>query len=375
MLSVFQKKIAGWALTALALFVLGAFVVLVFRLLGMFLNAFYYVLMPVAVAVILSYIAEPAVLFIAKRLKLGKAAACAVLFIALAAAGVVLVAFGIPYLIAQVSQMYDNLPEFSQRVSEFLSEHAPTAKTAIAEKIARLRESLMSAEIAGGEKALDKIVSTAKIASGEIFAGCSFVAALAVAPIYLYYILISDFDFVQWLRAKTQFMPEHARENMLFFIKRFSEIMESFFRGQLLIASIMGALLGVGLKIAGVKFGLILGLAAGFLNIIPYFGTIIGLSVILPVAFFQNGGGAVLAAVALAVFAAVQAFEGYYLTPKIMGDKTGLHPTVIIFSVFFWGTALDGILGMILAIPFSALVVAVYPKIQEALARHLSAKR
>jgi predicted PurR-regulated permease PerM len=59
----------------------------------------------------------------------------------------------------------------------------------------------------------------------------------------------------------------------------------------------------------------------------------------------------------LVVLAIVQAVEGYVLTPKIMGDRTGLHPMVIIFAVFFWGAALGGILGMILAIPLTAFLV------------------
>jgi predicted PurR-regulated permease PerM len=56
----------------------------------------------------------------------------------------------------------------------------------------------------------------------------------------------------------------------------------------------------------------------------------------------------------------VQAIEGWYLTPKIMGDRTGLHPVVIIVAIFFWGTALDGILGMILAIPLTAFFVTAW---------------
>ena len=59
----------------------------------------------------------------------------------------------------------------------------------------------------------------------------------------------------------------------------------------------------------------------------------------------------------LIVFVAVQLIEGYVLTPKIMGDRTGLHPVAIIVAVFFWGSALSGILGMILAIPLTAFLV------------------
>ena len=59
----------------------------------------------------------------------------------------------------------------------------------------------------------------------------------------------------------------------------------------------------------------------------------------------------------LVVFLIVQMVEGYYLTPKIMGGRTGLHPMMIIFAIFFWGTALGGIMGMILAIPLTAFLV------------------
>ena len=62
----------------------------------------------------------------------------------------------------------------------------------------------------------------------------------------------------------------------------------------------------------------------------------------------------------LGVFAVVQMIEGYLLTPKIMGDRTGLHPVAIILAIFFWGSALNGILGMILAIPLTAFLVVVW---------------
>mgnify|MGYP000735959282 CR=1 FL=1 len=68
------------------------------------------------------------------------------------------------------------------------------------------------------------------------------------------------------------------------------------------------------------------------------------------------GAGAALLMV-LAVVVAVQMIEGYLLTPKIMGDRTGLHPVVIIVAIFFWGSALNGIMGMILAIPLTAFLV------------------
>ena len=147
---------------------------------------------------------------------------------------------------------------------------------------------------------------------------------------------------------------EPIRQDIFFLSKHFVSSIETFFQGQILVGLIMGILLAVGFSIAGVNFGFVLGLLIGLLNIIPYLGTIIGLGSVLPIAYFQPEGGPVLAIVALVVFIVVQIIEGYLLTPRIMGDRTGLHPLTIIIAIFFWGTALGGLLGMILAIPLTA---------------------
>ena len=84
------------------------------------------------------------------------------------------------------------------------------------------------------------------------------------------------------------------------------------------------------------------------------------MSVALPLALLQPGGGMSLVGLVLLVFGCVQATEGWYLTPKIMGHRTGLHPIAIMVSIFFWGTALNGILGMVLAIPLTAFIVTAW---------------
>jgi predicted PurR-regulated permease PerM len=93
---------------------------------------------------------------------------------------------------------------------------------------------------------------------------------------------------------------------------------------------------------------------------VPYLGTILGLSVALPLALLQPDGGMALVRLVGIVFILVQLTEGWYLTPKIMGGRTGLHPVVIMVSIFFWGTALNGILGMVLAIPLTAFFVTAW---------------
>ena len=150
------------------------------------------------------------------------------------------------------------------------------------------------------------------------------------------------------------------RDDVVFLVREFIAIVVSFFRGQFLIALIMGALLALGFSVVGLRFGLFIGLTLGVLNIVPYLGTIIGLSIALPLAFLQPDGGWQLVALVLLVFVIVQNIAGWYLTPKIMSDRTGLHPVAIIVAIFFWGTAFNGIIGMVLAIPLTAFFVTAW---------------
>ena len=270
----------------------------------------------------------------------------------------------LPAFISEICAFAVSLPDLFSKASARIVEHFPQLKDIIAEKTAALKDITLknlSLETVAGY--VGNFFKTAASATGGAVSFASFVAAFAVAPIYLYYMLTSRFDFFAFLENNIEFMSPKMKADAIFFARRFASIMSAFFRGQVLIAFIMGLLIGLGLTVVGVRFGFLLGFTAGMLNIIPYFGTIVGLGTILPTAFFQPGGGLITVALALCVFVAVQMLEGYFLTPKIMGGKTGLHPTVIIFSVFFWGIALDGILGMILAIPLTAFIAAAYARL------------
>ena len=129
-----------------------------------------------------------------------------------------------------------------------------------------------------------------------------------------------------------------------------------------MIGLFMGIGYAIGFTLSGLKFGIALGLLFGLLNIVPYLGSIVGIGTALLVAYLQPGGisetgeWTVLLGCG-ASFVVVQLIESYYLTPKIMGQQTGLHPVVVIVSIFFWGSALGGILGMIFGIPLTAFII------------------
>jgi len=364
MLTAFQKKVASAAVTCLSICVIVGFAVLILKFLGLFLHVFGTVVWPLAAALILSFMLSPLVRFIAKRLNISAGLACGVVcvaFIALTAAAAV---FALPRMADEVSRLAASVPDAFNHAAADISEKYPSAKDISAKAVAEVRRVLAEKFSADYAIAiLKRAANAAAVATGGAFAIFSAIAAFAVVPIYLYYMLTSNFNFFARLDDNLKFLAPQIREDTVFFVRRFSEIMASFFRGQLLVAFIMGVLIGSGMWLAGVKFGFLLGFCAGLINVVPYLGTIIGLGAILPVAVFQDGGGWTLAALAFGVFVLVQIFEGYVITPRIMGGRTGLHPTVIIFSVFFWGIALNGILGMILAIPLTAFIFAAWERI------------
>jgi predicted PurR-regulated permease PerM len=178
-----------------------------------------------------------------------------------------------------------------------------------------------------------------------------------VLPIYFTFFLMADPHRFAKAEELLPFFKKETRDDVLFLLREFVNMVVAFFRGQLIVALLQGILFAIGFSIAGLRYGFVLGLMLGFLNIIPYLGSVVGLAVALPLAYFQSGGGWILLAAVLLVFTVVQMIEGYLLTPKIMGDRTGLHPMAIIVAIFFWGSALEGILGMILAIPLTAFLV------------------
>jgi len=185
---------------------------------------------------------------------------------------------------------------------------------------------------------------------------------LAVIPIYLFYFLSSNRNLLDDLENELRFISASVREDIIFLVREFVGILVAFFRGQLLIGLLMGVGYAIGFSLSGLKFGITLGLLFGLLNIVPYLGSIVGVIVTLLVAYLQPDGIAesgqwnLLLGCGLS-FALVQLIESYYLTPKIMGQQTGLHPVVVIVSIFFWGTALGGILGMIFGIPLTAFFI------------------
>ena len=357
-LSERQRATVAAAATIAAAAVILAAVVALFWAIGSFFAAFSNVFLPLAVAAVLAFVLRPYYELLNERLRFPKIlAVAAVLLSLLLPIGGFAWFFG-AMAASQIDELYEALPDAWDRLVEWTAEISPVVTEFLETNPVAIR---LQEALEGGDSNL--LASFGIVGDGAleilqgIGAGLASLFAWAVLPVYLCFFLIIDPDRFRKLDHLFPFLKPRTREDVIYLIQEFIDILVAFFRGQLVIAFLQGALFAIGFSIAGLRYGLVLGLALGFLNIIPYLGSIVGLAVALPIGYWQEGGGLNLVIWVLVVFALVQSIEAYVLTPRILGDRTGLHPMAIIVAVFFWGSALNGIAGMILAIPLTAFLV------------------
>jgi len=174
---------------------------------------------------------------------------------------------------------------------------------------------------------------------------------LVLVPILFFY-LLKDFERIKgWIK---EIMPRSSAAKIVHYIKEIDRVLGGFFRGQLIVCTLVGILTTGLLMLFGVRYALILGLIAGVLNIIPLVGLFITLGIGILIGLLSPSP--LIACIKIVVIIeAIQILEGNILTPHIVGDRVGLHPAWVLFSIFifahFWG-----FLGLLIAVPTAAIL-------------------
>jgi predicted PurR-regulated permease PerM len=196
-----------------------------------------------------------------------------------------------------------------------------------------------------------------------------FMLSFVIVPLYLYYFLIESAKIQQqW----SDYLPLRAsafKDEVVSCLNEINSYLVAFFRGQLFVSVINGIATGIGLVIAGLDFGLIIGLVLCVAGIIPYVGIAVCWIPAVIIASVQGGSALipadpwwVMPLVVTGVFALVQQIDALFITPRIVGEAVGLHPMTVIVSVFVWGLLLGGLLGAILAVPLTASVKVLFQR-------------
>lgn len=177
-------------------------------------------------------------------------------------------------------------------------------------------------------------------------------ALLLIAPVVAFY-LLRDYDHL--MARLRSLLPPRQKPAIVETVGEIDRVLAGFVRGQLLVALIMGVLYATGWSAIGLDYGLILGLLAGAMAIIPFVGMLAAAMLAVAVGFGQWGLDPVNLGLVAGVWLVVQTLEGTVLTPRLLGRHVGLHPVWVLFAIFAGGE-IAGFVGVLLAVPAAAVV-------------------
>ena len=354
-----QASTVAAAITTVSALIVVVAVGLLGWLATLFIQTFSGVFLPLAVGAVAALVFRPYYDWLRGTGRLPVAAAVAAVFLsALVPMGVFVAFFG-RLAIAQIVGLAAQAPEWWDNARALFEAQLPPVSELLESSGLgdRLREIALAQQVEIVEW-LRTVGMQAVTAGFGLAHGLGALFSWIITPVYFAWFLTSPF------RLDTDrvlpFLKPGTREDVSYLLHEFIDITVGFFRGQLIIAFLQGLLFAAGFSLVGLRYGFVIGLALGLLNVIPFLGNMIGLAVAIPIAFFQTDGGWLTCLRVLAAVLVVQQIEGWFLTPKIMGQRTGLHFMAIIVAIFFWGTALGGVLGLILAIPLTAFLASLW---------------
>ncbi len=192
------------------------------------------------------------------------------------------------------------------------------------------------------------------------------VISLFLIPILTFYML-RDWDAI--LTRLGALIPSRQHDTVFRLARETDDVLGAFLRGQIMVMIALGAIYTLGLTLVGLEFALAIGVVAGLVSFVPYLGFVFGIALAgLTVATEPEPMWRLLGV--LVTFAGAQMIEGSFLTPKLVGDRIGLHPVIVIFSIAAGGQ-LFGFFGILLALPAAAVLsVLVRFAYREYLAEH-----
>jgi predicted PurR-regulated permease PerM len=347
-----QARVIWVSLTTLAVAVLLGAIGATFWALGLLLNKLASLIVPLAVAGIIACLLDPVVDFFQFRLNVPRMRAILLVFFIGLALLVLMLGTVVPELVVQTNKLVQNLPDYSQKFREQFSNWLAESPLGQRAKVAWDEE--IGAKVQQALKDTVPLVSDWLIAHvGSFAVFMAYAVGLALVPVYVFYFLLEKSGIQSnW----TDYLPlreSQAKEEAVFILSAINDCIVVFFRGQILVSICSGTLLGLGLLLCGIDYAVLLGAVAAVICILPYIGSIITFVLAAILAAVQYGDARHFLSV-IGVFAFVQLAEGLVYSPRILGNRVGLHPLTIIICVMVGTKLIGGVLGGLLAIPITA---------------------
>lgn len=300
------------------------------------------VISPFAISLVVAYLLNPLVNFLVKK---GVKRSLAILLVFLIIIGIIVGLFMtfIPRLASDIKIFADNIPSMIEGVNDFLTD---------------VREGDLSipfdlTRFIDVDKGLQELTNTIRngLASFStlLIQGTGKLITAIMVPIITFYYLKDKDVFISITYGS---LPNSIKRHTKSILKDIDGVIGGFLKGQLIVATFVGILTGLGCGLIGLPYPLTIGLLAGVTNIIPYFGPFLGGITPMLVALMTNPISALWVILLILL---IQQLEGNFLSPQIMSQSVGLHPLAVMFSVLLFGNVF-GIIGMIIGVPIAGTI-------------------
>lgn len=254
----------------------------------------------------------------------------------------------VPVIASQVVDLISRVPDLVGNLRDELEGLLKQVRSALTTSQAKQVDAALSAHA-------ERLAEWVGGMIGSVISGgaamLNLLGLLLITPVTAFY-LLRDWDEIV-ARVDT-LLPQREGEAIRGVLREIDDRLSGFVRGQVLVCGLLAAWYAIGLSLVGLNFALVVGISAGLLSVIPFIGNFLGLGTSLLIAFWQFDDWQSIALVA-AVFGSGQILEGNFVTPKIVGERVGLHPVWLIFAVTA-GSYLLGITGALLAVPVAAAI-------------------
>lgn len=301
----------------------------------------------ILISLIFSYSLKPIRNILTERIKLNKRAASILIILGI----FIIVGIFLYILIPSILKESNNIGDIIGNIDDYIDSLYSKLKI-------NDIEFLKNIYVIINEKLNTFLVTFSESFLTNILEGIENIISLAIIPIVTYYFLV---DGELLFHKLLLILPTEKRIVIKKVLTHIDKVLSRYIVSQLFLSLIIGVITSIALLILGVNFAIPLGIFNGILNIIPYFGPIIGGLPAVFVALISSPKKALLTA--LVVFL-IQQIEGNILSPKITGDSTNMHPIIIIILLLI-GEKLGGFVGMIIAVPIGVIIKVIYEDIND----------
>jgi predicted PurR-regulated permease PerM len=315
------------------------------------------VLTPFVVAAVLAYALHPAVEALARRRWPRVLAVVLVegLALTLALAVVLLI---VPVLVKELPLLKAQVPSLLDKLAQSLVPWLAHWGIQVALDTASIKGWLSGLLDANMSDWMSTALASARIGGSVLLA---VLGNAILVPVVLFYLLI---DWADLARRVQSLVPPRLHDSMVGFLGECDAVLGQYLRGQLLVMAVLAVYYAAGLALVGFDLALPVGVFTGLAVAIPYVGFGLGLLLAMLAAALQFGTAAGLLSVA-AVYGLGQLLEGFVLTPRLVGERIGLGPLAVIFALMAFGQ-LFGFVGVLVALPASAVVVVALRRLRQA---------